>query len=66
MKWQSGKGGSVGCGGTVIKHSTHPFTFEGFLETAPMIDASPNSPQLKVGRYLGLRAAPTRIADLSP
>ena len=23
MKWQSGKGGSAGCGGTVIKHSPH-------------------------------------------
>ena len=23
MKWQSGKGGSTGCGGAVIKHSPH-------------------------------------------
>ena len=66
MKWQSGKGGSVGCGGAVIKHFPHPFAFEGFWETVPVICVSPNYPQLKVGRYLGLRAAQARIADLSP
>ena len=30
-----------------------------------MIYATLNSPQLKVGRYLGLRATLARIADLS-
>ena len=66
MKWQRGKGMSVGCGGAVIKHSPHLFAFEGFWETIPAICASPHSPQLKVGRYLGLRATSARIADLSP
>ena len=44
----------------------HPFAFEGFWGTIPVIYATPNSLQLKVGRYLGLHAAPARIADLSP
>ena len=66
MKWQRGKGMSMGCSGTVIKHSPHLFAFEGFWETIPVICISPNSPQLKVGRYLGLRVALARIADLSP
>ena len=66
MKWQRGKGMSAGCGGAVIKHSPHLFAFEGFWETVPAICVSPNSPQLKVARYLGLHAAPARIADLSP
>ena len=65
MKWQRGKGMSAGCGGAVIKHSPHLFAFEGFWETVPAICVSPNSPQLRVGRYLGLRAALARIADLS-
>ena len=54
MKWQSGKGGSVGCGGVVIKHSPHLFAFEGFWETAPTIYASPNSPQQHGGPLPGL------------
>ena len=54
MKWQSGKGGSAGCGGAVIKHSPHPFAFEGFWETAPTIGSSPNSPQQQAGALLGL------------
>ena len=66
MKWQRGKGMSAGCDDTVIKHSPHLFAFEGFWETIPAICASPHSPQLKVGRYLGLRAISARIADLSP
>ena len=66
MKWQCGKGGSAGCDGVVTKHSPHLFAFEGFWETIPAICASPHSPQLKVGRYLGLRATSARIADLSP
>ena len=65
MKWQRGKGMSMGCGSIVIKHSHHLFAFEGFWETVPTICASLNSPQLKVGRYLGLHAAPAHIADLS-
>ena len=65
-KWQSGKGGNAGCGGAVIKHFPHPFAFEGFWETVPAIYATLNSPQLKVGRYLRLRATLVRIADLSP
>ena len=44
----------------------HLFAFEGFWETVPTIYVSLNSPQLKVGRYLGLRVAPACIADLSP
>ena len=44
----------------------HLFAFEAFWETVPAICVSPNSPQLKVGRYLGLRAISARIADLSP
>ena len=44
----------------------HLFAFEGFWETVPAICVSPNSPQLKVGHYLGLRVAPACIADLSP
>ena len=43
LKQQNGKGGSVGCGGVVIKHSLHCFTFVGFWETVPTICASPNS-----------------------
>jgi len=43
----------------------HLFAFEGFWETVPVICASPNSPQLKVGRYLGLRVALVHITDLS-
>ena len=66
MKWQSGKDGNAGCGGVVINHFPHPFAFEGFWGTVPMIYATLNSPQLKVGRYLGLRATLARIADLSP
>jgi len=66
MKWQRGKGMSLGCGGAVIKHTPYLFAFEGFWETAPAICVSPNSPQLKVGRYQGLRATSARIADLSP
>ena len=31
-----------------------------------MIYATPNSLQLKVGRYLGFRATSARIADLCP
>ena len=57
---------SMGCGGVVIKHSPHLFAFEGFWETVPAICASPNSLQLKVGCYLGLRATSARITDLSP
>ena len=57
---------SVGCGGAVIKHSPHLFAFKGFWKTVPTICASPNSPQLKVGRYLGFRATSARIADLCP
>ena len=66
MKWQRGKGMSVGCGGVVVKHSPHLFAFEGFWETIPAICFSPNSPRLRVGRYLGLRTASIHIADLSP
>ena len=44
----------------------HLFAFEGFWETVPAICASPNSLQLKVGCYLGLRATSARITDLSP
>ena len=66
MKWQRGKGMSARCGSAVIKHSPHLFTFEGFWETVPAICVSLNSPQLKVGRYLGLHADPARITDLSP
>ena len=66
MKWQSGKGESVGSGGPVIKHSPHLFAFEGFWETVHSICVSPNPLQLKVGRYLGLRIAPAHITDLSP
>ena len=56
----------AGCGDTVIKHSPHLFAFEGFWKIVPAICVPLNSPQLKVGRYQGLRAAPARIADLSP
>ena len=56
---------STGCGDTVIKYSPLLFAFEGFLETVPAICVSLNSPQLKVGRYLGLCVAPAHIADLS-
>ena len=42
------------------------FAFEGFWETVPAICASLNSPQLKVGCYLGLHVAPACIANLSP
>ena len=66
MKWQRGKGMSVGCGGIVIKHSPHLFAFEDFWETVPAICASSNSPQLKVGHYLDLCIAPACIVDLSP
>ena len=65
MKWQRGKGMSMGCGSIVIKHSHHLFAFEGFWETVPVICVPPNSPQLKVGRYLGLRATVACITDLS-
>ena len=62
-KWQRWERG-------VWQHSfkalPHLFAFEGFWETVPAICASPNSPQLKVCRYLGLHAALARIADLSP
>ena len=54
MKWQSGKGESVGSGGAVIKHSPHLFAFEGFWETIPTIGASPNSPQQQKGPLPGL------------
>ena len=54
------------CGGAVIKHFPHLFAFEGFWETVTAIHASPNSPQLKVGRYLGLHVALTHITDFSP
>jgi hypothetical protein len=57
---------SAGCGDAVIKHSPHLFAFEGFWETVPAICVSPNSLQLKVGRYLDLRTALACIADLSP
>ena len=30
MKWQSGKGGGVGCSGAVIKHSPHLLHLRGF------------------------------------
>ena len=53
MKWQSGKGGSAGCGGTVIKHSPHLFAFKGFWETVQAICASPNSPQQQGGPLPG-------------
>ena len=54
MKWQSGKGGSAGRAGVVIKHSPHLFAFEGFWETTPTICASPNPPQQQGGPLLGL------------
>ena len=54
MKWQSGKGGSAGCGDAVIKHSPQPFAFEGFWETVPMICVSPKSPQQQGGPLPGL------------
>ena len=44
----------------------HLFAFEGFWETVPAICASLNSPQLKVGRYLGIGVTPARFANLSP
>ena len=44
----------------------HLFAFEGFWGTVPAISATPNSPQLKVGHYLGLRTTSVRITDLSP
>ena len=53
-KWQSGKGGNAGCDGAVIKHFPHPFAFEGFWETVPVIYASPNSPQQQGGPIPGL------------
>ena len=43
MEWQSGKGMNMGCGNVVIKHFPHPFAFEGFWETIPVICAPPNS-----------------------
>ena len=65
MKWQSGKGGSAGFDGAVLKHSSHLFAFKGFWETALAICASSDSPQLKVGRYLGLHATLAHFDDLS-
>ena len=44
MKWRSGKGGSMGGGGAVIKYFPHPFAFEDFWEIVPAICAAPNSP----------------------
>ena len=57
---------SVGVRRRSYKALPHPFTFEGFWGTVPAISATLNSPQLKVGRYLGLHATLARIADLSP
>ena len=54
MKWQSGKGGNAGCGSAVIKHFPHPFAFEGFWETVPVIYASLNSLQQQGGPLPGL------------
>ena len=65
MKWQSGKGGSRGCGGAVIKHSPHLFAFEGLWETAPGLMPLRNLCNSKVGRYLGFHATVARIAHLS-
>ena len=59
MKWQSGKGGSAGCGGTVIKHSPHLFAFKGFWETVQAICASPNSPQQQGGPLPGPSRSPS-------
>ena len=48
MKRQSGKGGSTGCGGTVIKHSP-TFHIRGFLGNRSMICASLHSSKQRGG-----------------
>ena len=65
MKWRSGKGGSLGGGGAIVKYFPHPFAFEGFWETIPMICVRILRNN-KVGCYLGFRVTAVRIADLSP
>ena len=66
MKWQSGKGGSAGCSGAVIKHSltfSHSRVFGKPFPRFTLLRILRNS---KVGRYLGFRATATCITDLSP
>ena len=56
MKWQSGKGGSVGYGGIVIKHSptfSHSRVFGKPFPQFALLRILHNN---MVGRYLGLRA----------
>ena len=50
-KWQRWERGVRRCS---YKALPHPFAFEGFLETAPKIGASPNSPQQQGGPLPGL------------
>ena len=54
MKWRSGKGGSVGGGGAIIKHFPHLSEFKGFWETVPTICVAPNSPTRLNGPQPGL------------
>ena len=63
---RNGKGGGVGCGGTVIKHFPHLSAYKGFWETVLVICATPISPTLHMGRYLGFHVTATHIAHLSP
>ena len=65
MKWQSGKGGSMGCRGAVKKHSptfSHSRVFGKPFPRFALLRILRNS---KVGRYLGLRATMACIANLS-
>ena len=62
-KWQEWERGMRWCR---YKALSPPFRIRGFWGTVPAIYDTLNSPQLKVGRYLGLRATSAHIADLSP
>ena len=53
-KWQSGKGGSACCSGTIIKHEPPTLRIQGFVGNRSMICASPNSPQQCGGPSPGL------------
>ena len=66
MKWQSGKGGSAGCGDVVIKHSPHLSHSRVFGKLLPRFTPLRILRNSMVGRYLGFRATAARIAHLSP
>jgi len=62
---QNGKGGGVGCGGTIIKYFPHLSAYKGFWETVLVIYTALISPTRHMGHYLGFHVTVAHVMHVS-